>query len=180
MKRSAIAAALIMFLVSVLGAAPANAHGPYCGVRWGSLPKELSTSSAGHLINVRAGQHRCFDRLVIDVDGTAAGYVVRYVDRVRMDASGELVPLRGGARLEIIATVPAYNGEGQATYRPRSVSRLVNVAGWRTFRQVAWAGTFEGQTTVGLGVRARLPFRVFQLNGPGDGSRVVIDVAHRW
>ena len=34
---------------------------------------------------------------------------------------------------------------------------MPNVAGYRTFRQVAWAGSFEGQTTVGLGVRARLP-----------------------
>jgi hypothetical protein len=29
-------------------------------------------------------------------------------------------------------------------------------------------------------VRARLPFRVFVLRGPGSGSRLVIDVAHRW
>ena len=54
------------------------------------------------------------------------------------------------------------------------------MAGYSTFRQVAWAGSFEGQTTVGLGVRARLPFRVFALTGPGTGSRLVIDVAHRW
>lgn len=30
------------------------------------------------------------------------------------------------------------------------------------------------------GVRARLPFRVFVLDGPGSGSRLVVDVAHRW
>jgi hypothetical protein len=35
-------------------------------------------------------------------------------------------------------------------------------------------------TKIGLGVRARLPFRVFALAGPGGGSRLVIDVAHRW
>ena len=40
------------------------------------------------------------------------------------------------------------------------------------------AGSFEGQTTIGLGVRARLPFRVFVLAGPGSGSRLVVDVAH--
>jgi hypothetical protein len=32
----------------------------------------------------------------------------------------------------------------------------------------------------GLGVRARLPFRAFVLAGPADGSRLVVDVAHRW
>lgn len=57
---------------------------------------------------------------------------------------------------------------------------VVDVDGYRTFRQVAYAGSFEGQTTLGLGVRARLPFRVFLLDGPGDGSRMVVDVAHRW
>jgi hypothetical protein len=59
----------------------------------------------------------------------------------------------------------------------------VNVAGFSTFRQVAWAGSFEGQTTLALGVRARLPVRVFVLNGvPASdlGPRMVIDVAHRW
>jgi hypothetical protein len=29
-------------------------------------------------------------------------------------------------------------------------------------------------------VRARLPFRVFTLAGQGEGSRLVIDVAHQW
>jgi hypothetical protein len=45
---------------------------------------------------------------------------------------------------------------------------------------VAFVSDFEGQTTFGLGVRARLPFRVLRLAGPGSGQRLVIDVAHRW
>jgi hypothetical protein len=56
----------------------------------------------------------------------------------------------------------------------------VDVTGFRTFRQVAYLGGFEELTQLGLGVRARLPFRVFLLDGPGDGSRLVIDVARRW
>jgi hypothetical protein len=66
---------------------------------------------------------------------------------------------------------------GASTYDPRNPDELVKVRGWRTFRQVAFGGSFEGYTTIGLGVRARLPFRVFTLQNPG---RVVIDVAHRW
>jgi hypothetical protein len=58
--------------------------------------------------------------------------------------------------------------------------KLTNVAYYRTFRQDVLAGSFEGITTIGLGVRARLPFRVFVLAGPGSGSRLVVDVAHRW
>ena len=56
----------------------------------------------------------------------------------------------------------------------------MNVTGFRTFGQVAFLGTHEAQTQIGLGVHARLPFRVFLLAGPGDGSRLVVDVAHRW
>jgi hypothetical protein len=57
------------------------------------------------------------------------------------------------------------------------------VSGFRTFRQVAWPGSHEGSSTDGLGVRARLPFRVTVPAGaPGhpDGARVVTDVAHAW
>jgi hypothetical protein len=48
---------------------------------------------------------------------------------------------------------------------------------------VAYAGSFEGSTTLALGVRARLPFRVFTVAGTpnsDDTPRLVIDVAHRW
>jgi len=57
---------------------------------------------------------------------------------------------------------------------------LVDVAGWRTFRQVSLVEIYESQITVGLVVRARLPFRVFTLDGPGQRSQLAIDVAHRW
>ena len=57
---------------------------------------------------------------------------------------------------------------------------MADVAGYRTLRDVVYGGTFEGYTTFGVGVRARLPFRVLTLAGPDGGSRIVIDVAHRW
>jgi hypothetical protein len=56
----------------------------------------------------------------------------------------------------------------------------LDAGGYRTFEDLVWAGSFEGQSTFGLGVRARLPFRVLTLEGPGAGSRLVVDVAHRW
>ena len=56
-----------------------------------------------------------------------------------------------------------------------------SVAGFSTFRQVRWAGAFEGYTTLALGVRARLPFRTFTLyDASTNRSRLVVDVAHRW
>ncbi|MFH5823961.1 hypothetical protein [Georgenia sp. AZ-5] len=167
----------LALFVPLAGAAQAQ---PYCGIRWGSLAKVDQDYSSAQLVNVRAGRHTCFDRLVLDVRGDVTGYNVRYVTQVTEDGSGRAVPLRGGARLAVIAHVPAYDDNGNATYSPGNPRELVNVSGFRTFRQVAWAGSFEGQSTVGLGVRARLPFRVFILDGPGQNSRLVVDVAHRW
>ena len=170
---------VILLTVLLSGAATAgtaSAAGPYCGQRWGSTPRAVLTGSAGQLVDVRAGRHTCFDRLVLDVEGDLDGYFVSYVGAVRQDGSGTPVPLRGGARLEVTATAPVRPGD--AMFRPDG--ELVDVGRYRTFRQVAWAGSFEGHSTVGLGVRARLPFRAFIVDGPGDRSRLVVDVAHRW
>ena len=115
----------------------------------------------------------------MDIRGAQNGFQVRYVTQVH-DQGGSVIPLRGGAFLEIVLLDPAYDASGYPTYTPANRRELVNVAGCKTFRQAAWGGSFEGYTTIGLGVRARLPFRVFTLAGPGSSSRVVLDVAHRW
>lgn len=177
MKRFAAAVAVVVITaVSVMVAAPAHAHAPYCGIRWGSLPEQRSPGSTGEVVDVRAGRHACFDRLVLDVSGEVGGYFVRYVDQVRRDGSGEVVPVRGAARLEVVVTAPPMPTD--AWFLPNG--ELLDTRHYRTFRHLAWAGSFEGQSTFGLGVRARLPFRVFLLDGPGTGSRMVVDVAHRW
>jgi hypothetical protein len=166
---------------AVAGGTTAASSTSSCGNHWGSLPKASSMPGAGSkLTGVRSGRHTCFDRIVFDVAGKGPGARVRYVSNVHQDGSGFLVPLRGGAKLEIILSMTDHDEAGHATYRPANRRELTNVAGYRTFRQVAYAGSFEGQTTIGLGVRARLPFRVFTLAGPGSGSRVVVDVAHTW
>jgi hypothetical protein len=119
--------------------------------------------------------------LVIDIKGKAAGYNVRYVSKVVQDGSGQPIKLRGGAFLQVTANSASYdNATGRATFAPANRSEVTNVSKYQTFRQVAWAGSYEGYTTLGLGVRARLPFNVHTLPGPGDGSKLVIDVAHHW
>jgi hypothetical protein len=175
MKRTAVVV-LAVLLGGIVTVDAAAAQGPYCGQRWGSAPEDLSTYSTGAVVDGRAGRHTCFDRLVLDVDGDLAGYAVRYVDVVRQDGSGDLVPLRGGARLQVTATAPVVPTDSFFV----GAGELVDVGRYRTFRQVSWVGSFEARTTVGLGVRARLPFRTFILDGPGDTSRLVVDVAHRW
>lgn len=168
--------ALVLVVAPGLALAPAAAAHPYCGITWGSLDKSAGDMSAGDLTNVRAGRHACYDRLVLDVSEPLTGWSVRYVDQVVQDGSGFVVPLRGGARLEVVARVGVEPTD--AWFRPDG--SLVDTTSWTTFRDVRWAGSFEGVSTVGLGVRARLPFRAFVLAGPGSGSRLVVDVAHRW
>jgi hypothetical protein len=179
MRRRVVALFALLSLVAGLNllAAPAASAHPYCGLVWGSLDESAGSLSPGTFVDVRAGRHACFDRLVLDIDDAVlTGWSVRYVDQVRQDGSGFVVPLRGGARLEVVAGVAAVGTD--AIFLPNG--ELIDTTHFRTFRHVAWAGSFEGMTTIGLGVRARLPFRAFVLPGPGDGSRLVVDVAHRW
>ncbi|WP_347109882.1 hypothetical protein AAHB33_04355 [Paenarthrobacter sp. S56] len=158
---------------------PASATS-YCGIAWGSLAKADPDMSQASVTNVRTGQQACYDRLVVDLAGKVAGYSVQYVPEVVQDGSGLPVPLLGDADLKVTVTAPSYDNEGRPTYAPADATALSNVSGYQTFRQVAYAGSFEGYTTLGLGVRARLPFRVFTLDGPDGGSRLVVDVAHHW
>ena len=183
LKRVAVTVALAALTATgaAVTAAPATAAG--CSVSWGSTAKKSAPMTTRELTNVRSGRHACYDRLVIDLNGaggTSAGYDVRYVPAVLEDGSGLPVPLRGAADLQIVVKAPGYDTNGYPTYSPADPDELVNVSGYSTFRQVAFAGSFEGQTTIGLGVRARLPMRVKRIAGPGTAQRVVIDVAHHW
>ncbi|MGY1615813.1 hypothetical protein ACI797_03640 [Geodermatophilus sp. SYSU D00691] len=163
--------------------APAQAAtAPYCGITWGSTAEgdlPVQPAAGATITDVRSGQHACFDRLVLEVAGPAPDYRVEYVSQVTADGSGAVVPLRGGAYLQVTAGAVAYDRYGRPTFGPIG-PELVDVAGYRTFRQATYAGSFEGLTTLGVGVRARLPFRVFVLDGPGTGHRLVLDVAHAW
>ena len=106
---------------------------------------------------------------------------MEYVDQVFQDGSGAVLPVPGGARLLVNVNHPAHDDTGNPTIVPAPTAReqIADVRGYRTLRSVVYGSSFEGATTFGVGVRARLPFRVFVLDGPG-GSRVVLDVAHRW
>ncbi|MEV5433669.1 hypothetical protein [Streptomyces sp. NPDC052701] len=164
------------------GAAPAaTARATACPTGWGSLDKTGGTATATPVTNIRTGRHACFDRMVVDLPGAGRdglGYSVRYVDRLYQDGSGRHIPVAGGAVLEVRVAAPAYDPDtGAPVYPARAGHPLpgVDLTGYRTFRDARFAGSFEGDTQVGLGVRARLPFRVLPLH-----DRIVVDVAHGW
>lgn len=189
MRSLRMAAALSVLTGTLrLGAAPAvtAADAPYCGITWGSLRKSSPDLVASPIVGARVGRHPCFDRFVVDLGGKPApGYFVEYVDVVRADGSGDSLPVTGGAKLRIHVLAAGHDQDHRPTVPWAYGSHVVSPAqfgagGFQTFRDLVWGGSFEGESTFGLGVRARLPFRVFKLDGPGAGSRLVIDVAHRW
>lgn len=145
-------------------AVPGTASAATCSTPWGSGAKTVTSSGHSTLSAVRAGRHTCFDRVVVDLSSSAIGYRVRYVSAVRNQGQGAVIPLKGGAFLQV-------DLQSAAARTPA----MPNVAGYTTLRQVGWGGSFEGYSTVGVGVRARLPFRVFR-----NGTDLVVDVAHRW
>ncbi|MGW3816971.1 AMIN-like domain-containing (lipo)protein [Streptomyces sp. NPDC005046] len=184
-RYGAVLAALTMAGVGVGVVAPTSAGAATtavaCPTGWGSLPKSAADADTGSLTNIRTGAHDCYDRMVFDVPtaGTEPiGYTVQYVDVFYQDPSGIRIPISGGAIIEIRVSAPAYDPETHsATYPGRGGRPLpgVDLTGYRTFRDAKFGASFEGVTQVGLGVRARLPFRVSQLS-----DRLVVDVAHTW
>ncbi|WP_422631966.1 AMIN-like domain-containing (lipo)protein [Pseudokineococcus basanitobsidens] len=166
-------------LAAPAAAGAADAEAASCATAWGSTPEGTLGIAPGQVTSVRSGRHACFDRVVVDVRGRSGGFYVRYVDAVTQDGSGDPVPLRGGARLLVVVGAPSYDDDYRPTYAPADATELVDTRGARTLRQVASAGSFEGQTTLGIGVRARLPFRTSTISD-GRTTRLVVDVAHRW
>lgn len=178
---SAVGLALGAALLVPAGAATAQV----CDTDWGTGPKTrpggITPPDIPYVVNVRAGQDVCWDRMVVDIRGEVAGYNVRYVDQFSGIGSGLPIPLRGDGDLAVVFNAPAYREVGGGigvTYFPHNRNEVWDVSAFRTFRQIAWDASFEGQTSVGLGVREELPFRVFVLDGPEDYTRLVVDVAH--
>lgn len=192
-SRLRLAAAGVGLSTAVLAvaAAPtvagAAATGSHCGITWGSVAKSDPVMTGAPVTGARVGRQACFDRFVVDLGRTPApGYDVRYIDPpYRAEGSGAPLFVAGGAVLSISVHAPAYDAKGRATVPWHGTDIVVRpyefeAASFRTFRDLIWGGSYEGYSSFGLGTRARLPFRVMRLDGPGAGSRLVVDVAHRW
>lgn len=180
MRRTVSLVVAVAALVAAF-AVPAGAHGrPYCGLVWASTPEVAGQSATAPVVALRAGRHTCHDRLVFEFDGAVSGYRAEYVPAAAAEGSGAPLAVRGGAIIEVTVLAPAQRDGAPTHAIATPAATPLNMGGFRTFRDVVSAGTFEGQTTVALGVRARLPFRVFTLAGPAGHSRIVVDVAHRW
>jgi hypothetical protein len=122
---------------------------------------------------IRVGRHAHFDRVVVDLAGSAPGYRVRYVRTLRKDPSGKVADLLGPRSLRIVLS-PANGhdintGDSTLTTPRRTKWRFDEV------RETRVLGDFEAVFTVGVGVADKTPFRVRTLHNP---TRIVVDVHH--
>jgi hypothetical protein len=122
----------------------------------------------GKLTTLRAGRHTGYDRVVFQLDGPIPYYSVRYVPQVHLDGSGDPLRLRGAAFLEVVIRAPTHDEH----YRPVLTPTRLR-PDFPTLREVNAPGSFEGQTTAGIGVSYRAPFRILELTNP---TRIVIDL----
>lgn len=157
-------------------AAAATTAAPYCGITWGSLDKTAGDLSTAQLLTVETGRHECWDRVVFELNGSAQGYSVRYATEILTEGEGvNMVPYTaGGTYLWVTLRAPA------TSYSAVAGQHVATVMRYDTLRDVVFGGSFEGYTQFAVGVRAKLPFRVMLLTGPGTHSRIVVDIAHRW
>jgi hypothetical protein len=156
---------------------------------WATSPRTAAAMTPAELYLVRVGRHQCYDRVVFDVNGIVdgpdvVGYHVSYVaGEVMADGSGEPVPTAGPAALQVVVRAPIYGASGHQPWRPapRLGDDLVpadQLGGWDTFTQIAFAGSFEGQTTIAVGLRTELPFRVGSFEQDGS-THVYVDIARQ-
>ncbi|WP_449657690.1 AMIN-like domain-containing (lipo)protein [Streptomyces acidicola] len=182
MRRCATLLALLALVLTGAGAVPAAAAAPQttaCETGWGSMAKSApgSTAMTGSLTDVRTGRHACYDRMVFDIPGMTtddpALYWVQYVPGFAHPPSQTGIPVDGGAVIEIEFTAPVDDSQ----YPVRLADPLpgLDFSGYQTFRDAKFGGYYYGGTHIGLGVRAKLPFRVLVLP-----DRLVVDVAHSW
>ena len=165
---AAVAAALLITAVFDPGRGLASTQPGFS-----TRPRVVEHPPVGYaeLTVLRAGRHAGFDRVVFELNGPIPSYYsVRYVPVVRLDGSGAALRLRGSAFLEVVVRAPTHDQD----YRPvLSPTRLR--PDFPALREVNAPGSYEGQTTAGIGVTSKVGFRVLELANP---TRIVIDLAH--
>jgi hypothetical protein len=116
------------------------------------------------LTSIRAAHHPGFDLLVFQFRGRVPAHrSATYVKQVRQDARGNIVRIKGKAKL----LVRFYFANG---YVHRHTYNLPGVI------QVVQVGDFEAVLTFGVGVSRHAPFHMSTLTNP---SRVVINIKTR-
>jgi len=127
-------------------------------------------ASADDFYLVRVGRHRCFDRVVFDLNGPGPlGFDVTYAD--------------GAPVLHLVLHAPA-QGYGTSGHQPGrflaspgdDLVAPATLASWPSLRGVRFVRSADGESTITLTVAQKRPFRVGATSRDGY-SHVYIDIA---
>jgi hypothetical protein len=125
------------------------------------------------LREVRAASHNAFDRVVFEFGGKEMpSYHIEYIDRpVRACGSGDVVPFRGDAWLEVrFSDAQAHSPEGEPTIKDRSRSPNLPV-----IQDLKLTCDFEAEVTWVIGASSPNRYRLIELTDP---TRLVVDIKH--
>ena len=121
--------------------------------------------------DLRVAEHDGYDRLVLEFEGEGEpGWAVRYVTEAVQEGSGNPIEIDADALLQVAATHTMTSDMDGYYDGP-----LLLEPDLEAIDEVAVDGSFEGYTTVYLGLDDVAVFRVFTLTDP---SRLVVDVQH--
>jgi hypothetical protein len=160
-----------------LAAALAVSAAPATASSYGTAPVVVhhSPTPAPKVVNLRVGEHKSFDRVVIDLRGKMPGYDVRFVKSLVYDGSGEPVPLKGKRFVSVVLNpASAHDQAGNSLYQGPELQQY----GFASLRGVAFTGDFEGYVSFGISLTHKAPFRVQELKDPNGPDRLVIDFKH--
>ena len=132
------------------------------------------TMVTGPVTDLYPSPGECFDTIVFDINTQGQpGFVARYVPQVTYDGSGEPVPLFGLADIQLSIFAPIDNYELWNGYE------FVTGSEYGSLRNIKFAGSFEGVTSFGIGVKDKVPFAVDYVSGGSAGTgKVIVRLAH--
>lgn len=122
------------------------------------------------IVDVRAGEHAGFDRVVIEFAGTGTpGWFASYTDEPRQQASGFPIEYRGGTAIDLMA-----NGVALPTGPDTTFPVGPTGAAGGAVTGVSHNGIFEGQAQFVIGLEGEpRPYTVTTLENP---PRLVVDI----
>lgn len=156
-----------------IDATPQDTDFPFVGTA-GIVDKKRPYAGVAILRDVRSAPQPGFDRVVFEFSGDSLpGYHLEYIDRpVRQCASGDVVPLKGDAWLQVsIQPAQAHDDMGRAT-----VTERAQALAYPNLKVLKLTCDFEAEVAWVLGVATPAPYRVLELREP---LRLVVDVRHR-
>src|SRR5258708_11777894 len=97
---TALATCAVTALMAAAPAVAATSHSAACATGWGTNAKQHGSGGTvpTPVQDVRAGQHSCFDRLVIDLGtGARPSWSAQYVRHIIAQGSGRVLSVKSAA-----------------------------------------------------------------------------------